>query len=89
MSPHEAELYGHRVLALLERARSTLTEKYQVTLERPTTIEIFPEQKDFGVRTFGMPHNPGFLGVCFGPRGHRQQPRFPVPTRQLGSRPLA
>jgi hypothetical protein len=29
-------------------------------------IEIFPEQKDFGVRTFGMPHNPGFLGVCFG-----------------------
>ena len=67
MSPHEAALYGHRVLALLERARSTLTEKYQITLERPTTIEIFPEQKDFGVRTFGMPHNPGFLGVCFGP----------------------
>ena len=24
------------------------------------------EQKDFGVRTFGMPDNPGFLGVCFG-----------------------
>ena len=67
MSPHEAALYGHRVLALLERARSTLTEKYQITLDRPTTIEIFPEQKDFGVRTFGMPHNPGFLGVCFGP----------------------
>jgi tetratricopeptide (TPR) repeat protein len=67
MSPHEAKLYGHRVLALLERARSTLAEKYQVELERPTTIEIFPEQKDFGVRTFGMPHNPGFLGVCFGP----------------------
>jgi lipopolysaccharide biosynthesis regulator YciM len=67
MSPHEAELYGHRVLALLEQARSRLTAKYQVDLERPTTIEIFPEQKDFGVRTFGMPHNPGFLGVCFGP----------------------
>jgi Tfp pilus assembly protein PilF len=67
MSPGEAELYGHRVLTLLEQARSRLVEKYQVQLERPTTIEIFPEQKDFGVRTFGMPHNPGFLGVCFGP----------------------
>jgi tetratricopeptide (TPR) repeat protein len=29
-------------------------------------VEIFPEQKDFAVRTFGMPGNPGFLGVCFG-----------------------
>ncbi len=67
MSPHEAEMYGSRVLTLLERARSRLTDKYRVELERPTTIEIFPEQKDFGVRTFGMPHNPGFLGVCFGP----------------------
>jgi tetratricopeptide (TPR) repeat protein len=67
MSPQEAALYGDRVLALLDQARGQLLEKYQVTLEQPTTIEIFPEQKDFGVRTFGMPHNPGFLGVCFGP----------------------
>ena len=29
-------------------------------------MEIFPEQKDFAVRTFGMPGNPGYLGVCFG-----------------------
>ena len=29
-------------------------------------MEIFAKQKDFGVRTFGMPGNPGFLGVCFG-----------------------
>jgi len=29
-------------------------------------VEIFPEQKDFAVRTFGMPGNPGYLGVCFG-----------------------
>lgn len=29
-------------------------------------MEIFAEQKDFGVRTFGMPDNPGYLGVCFG-----------------------
>jgi tetratricopeptide (TPR) repeat protein len=67
MSKHEAAVYGDEVLALLERARMKLCQKYDVTLARPTTVEIFPNQKDFGVRTFGMPHNPGFLGVCFGP----------------------
>ena len=66
MSAQEAALYGDRALALLQRAKSRLTEKYGIELAAPTVIEIFPEQKDFGVRTFGMPHNPGFLGVCFG-----------------------
>jgi tetratricopeptide (TPR) repeat protein len=66
MSQSEAALYGDRALALLGRAKAKLTEKYGVTLDSPTFVEIFPEQKDFGVRTFGMPGNPGFLGVCFG-----------------------
>ena len=66
MAANEAPLYGDRALALLERAKAKLTAKYGVTLVTPTYVEIFPEQKDFGVRTFGMPGNPGFLGVCFG-----------------------
>src|SRR5690606_10682487 len=66
MSAKEAELYGDRVLALLNRAKATLCDKYGVDLQRPTVVEIFPEQKDFEVRTFGMPGNPGYLGVCFG-----------------------
>ena len=66
MTSHEAALYGERALALLQRAQSQLTKKYGLTLTAPTVVEIFPEAKDFGVRTFGMPHNPGFLGVCFG-----------------------
>lgn len=66
MGTNEAALYGDRALALLDRAKTTLTTKYGITLERPTVVEIFPEQKDFAVRTFGMPGNPGFLGVCFG-----------------------
>lgn len=66
MSPLEADLYGDRVLDLLERARATLGAKYGVHLTQPTVVEIFPEQKDFAVRTFGMPGNPGYLGVCFG-----------------------
>ncbi len=66
MATNEAPLYGDRALALLEQAKTKLTAKYGVTLTPPTFVEIFPEQKDFGVRTFGMPGNPGFLGVCFG-----------------------
>jgi len=66
MSTTEAGLYGDRVLDLLERARTRLTQKYGVELTQQTEVEIFPEQKDFAVRTFGMPGNPGYLGVCFG-----------------------
>jgi tetratricopeptide (TPR) repeat protein len=66
MTPREAGIYGGEVLKLLQQARHHLCEKYGLTLEGPTIVEIFDNQKDFGVRTFGMPHNPGFLGVCFG-----------------------
>ena len=66
MSTNESGLYGDRVLELLGRARETLCRKYGVKLTQPTAVEIFPEQKDFAVRTFGMPGNPGYLGVCFG-----------------------
>jgi tetratricopeptide (TPR) repeat protein len=66
MSRHEAEIYGDAVLDLLSRARQTLCRKYGVELTQPTMVDIFPEQKDFAVRTFGMPGNSGYLGVCFG-----------------------
>jgi tetratricopeptide (TPR) repeat protein len=66
MQPHEAQLYGASVLDLLSQAKETLSRKYGVELMQRTIVDIFPEQKDFGVRTFGMPDNPGYLGVCFG-----------------------
>jgi tetratricopeptide (TPR) repeat protein len=67
MATNEAVIYGGRVLALLTRAKTNLCAKYGFELTVPTIVEIFPEPKDFGVRTFGMPGNPGYLGVCFGP----------------------
>jgi len=66
MSKREAAIYGKQVLELLEQAKTNLCAKYGVELPRATVVEIFHEQKDFGVRTFGMPGNPGYLGVCFG-----------------------
>lgn len=67
MAANEAPIYGDRAVALLERAHARMTERYGLTLEQPTTVEIYPDPKDFAVRTFGMPNIGGFLGVCFGP----------------------
>lgn len=66
MSPHEADVYGDRVIALLERAHATLSAKYGLTLTQKTIVEIFDDQKDFAIRTFGLPGGAGYLGVCFG-----------------------
>ena len=66
MEAREAELYGDRVLELLSRARETLCDKYNVELSGPVVVEIFPDQQDFAIRTFGLPGGDGFLGVCFG-----------------------
>ncbi len=66
MAANEAAIYGPRVLDLLVKAKRTLATKYDIELARPTYVEIFADQKDFAVRTFGLPDIPGFLGVCFG-----------------------
>jgi len=66
MDAREASIYGAQALRLLSEAKTNLCGKYGVELKKPSIVEIFPEQKDFAVRTFGMPGNPGYLGVCFG-----------------------
>jgi len=66
MAARDADVFGPEVLALLTRAHATLTRKYGVELQQPTLVEIFDDPRDFAVRTFGMPGNPGYLGVCFG-----------------------
>jgi tetratricopeptide (TPR) repeat protein len=66
MDELEAAVYGKRVLKLLQRAKSQLCQKYGIELTEPVTVELFPNQQDFAVRTFGMPGGDGFLGVCFG-----------------------
>ena len=67
MDPKEAPIYGQRLMDMLERERALLTAKYQVELPEKTTIEMFSAQKDFAIRTFGLPGGADYLGVCFGP----------------------
>lgn len=66
MSKTEAPIYGQQALDLLEESYTELSLKYGITLDGPVTVEIYPNPSDFAVRTFGMPGNPGYLGVCFG-----------------------
>ena len=66
MDSMEAAIYGPAVLELLSEAKETLCGKYDVMPSKPIVVEIFPEQKDFAIRTFGLPGGAGFLGVCFG-----------------------
>lgn len=66
MDAREAKIYGSRVLSLLKEAKQVLTSKYDHQLREPIAVEIFPQQSDFAIRTFGLPGGAGFLGVCFG-----------------------
>lgn len=66
MDRQEAEIYGDSVLKLLTEAQGVLCKKYDIEPTAPIVVEIFPEQKDFAIRTFGLPGGTGYLGVCFG-----------------------
>jgi tetratricopeptide (TPR) repeat protein len=43
-----------------------LCGKYGLQLDGKITVEIYPDQQDFAIRTFGVPGGAGYLGVCFG-----------------------
>lgn len=66
MQSNEAQLYGAETLELLHRAKDVLCANYGLDLKDRITVEIFPNEDDFAVRTFGMPAVSGYLGVCFG-----------------------
>jgi tetratricopeptide (TPR) repeat protein len=66
MDPVEADVYGDRIVRLLQQASDELCRKYSFKLDAPVTVELFANQQDFAVRTFGMPGGDGYLGVCFG-----------------------
>ncbi len=64
--PRSAVFTAMRSWNCSSEAKTVLCEKYDVEPRAPIVVEIFPEQKDFAIRTFGLPGGAGFLGVCFG-----------------------
>ena len=67
MDPREASVYSDEVLGLLKEVSGRVDARYGFSSKTPVAVEIFPDQADFAVRTFGMPGGAGYLGVCFGP----------------------
>ncbi len=66
MPKRDWPIYGERALALLREAKTVLTAKYGLDLQRPVMVEFFGAQQDFAIRTFGSLGGQGLLGVCFG-----------------------
>jgi tetratricopeptide (TPR) repeat protein len=67
MDPRDAAVWGDAAQELLREARATVDRKYGTVATRPVAVEIFADQGDFAVRTFGLPGGAAYLGVCFGP----------------------
>lgn len=66
MPQRDWPIYGERALSLLRDAKSVLSAKYGLDLQRPVLVEFFGAQQDFAIRTFGALGGQGMLGVCFG-----------------------
>lgn len=66
MDATEAKIFGREVVEILTQAEASLLPKYHAELNGNIVVELFSKQRDFAVRTFGMPGGEGFLGVCFG-----------------------
>jgi len=62
----EAEVLAPYLLPLAERAFDYYEKKYSHTPETPIRIEVYPDHKDFSVRTVGLV-GVDIVGVSFGP----------------------
>lgn len=60
----EADLLRPYFEAELKRVMATYDKKYQMKLNAPVQLEVYPDHEDFAVRTMGMP-GLGALGVTF------------------------
>jgi tetratricopeptide (TPR) repeat protein len=65
LNKKEAAVLRPYFQAELERAMATYDKKYQMKLNAPVQLEVYPNHEDFAVRTMGMP-GLGALGVTFG-----------------------
>jgi tetratricopeptide (TPR) repeat protein len=60
----EAELLRPYFQAEMDKCIATYEKKYKLKLDKPVTVEVYPDHEDFAVRALGMP-GMGALGVTF------------------------
>ena len=76
MDAREADIYGRRVLDLLQRARKELCAKYDVELKQPVIVELFPQAGRFCDSHVWAARRRGFFGRVLWHGDHGQQPGF-------------
>ena len=64
LNKKEADVLRPYFEAELKQRMATYEKKYQVKLNAPVQVEVYPDHEDFAVRTMGMP-GLGALGVTF------------------------
>jgi tetratricopeptide (TPR) repeat protein len=62
----DAEVLAAYAMELAEAAYAEITRRYGYEPPEKTLIEIYPQHDDFAVRSFGLPGQQAFLGICFG-----------------------
>ena len=66
LHPSEAGILKEYVIDLAQEALDTLSILYNLQIQGPILIEVFPRHDDFAVRNLGLPGMIGALGACFG-----------------------
>ena len=66
LHPDEAPVLREYVLSLAQEALDTMAALYELEVEGPILVEVFPRHDDFAVRNLGLPGMIGALGACFG-----------------------
>jgi tetratricopeptide (TPR) repeat protein len=65
-APEEARVMREQALPLAREALDRLSKQWDLQIEGPILIEMFPKHDDFAVRNLGLPGMIGALGACFG-----------------------
>jgi tetratricopeptide (TPR) repeat protein len=61
----EKPVFSRYLEPTMEKAFGDMVRRYGFSPKNPTTLELYADREDYGIRTVGLP-DIGALGVCFG-----------------------